>query len=238
MRKDMTVWCWQRFRAGVAILFSILLGICLLQVILKLCRLEDIRIISGCELAFGITFFVFGIVCFGETLRFGLVMGVSRRSVFWSMTALVGMMGLLTTAMEELLYWLSRAAKIETSVFDLLFSGYQAGPGLRTLMRTAFTFTEVICALAVGYFIGAVFYRLGQRGRVLWAVGLPVGMCVLIPLAVEVLPAGVQKALYEAIVSFFGFVAAFPLRLAGVFLLGAGVFMGINWLLVRRAPLK
>ncbi len=238
MRKDMTIWCWQRVRAGVAILFSIFLGLLLLQVIMKLCGVENIQITGSFEFGFVITFFVFGIVCFGETLRFGLVMSVSRKSIFWSMAVLVGILGLLSMAMEEILYWLSHAAQTEMSIFDLLFSGYQGGTGLMLLTRAALICTGVVCAMAAGYFVGAVFYRLGRRGRVLWAAGLPVGLFAVLPLIVEILPAGAQSALYEAVVGFFGFVAALPLRLAGVFLVGAGVLMGINWLLIRRAPLK
>lgn len=241
--KQMTKWCWLESRFTMLILFLILIALYSIQTVSRSFYGTGVNI-TGSDVAIFITLFVVGIVLFAETLRFGLMQGVSRRSVFLGLAAngvILGILAALGNAAVLLIGGIKASPGGNAgSVFGEWYDAYIARVPAAAAWFAQFVWLlfGVVLFFAVGLFVGGVFYRLGRVGRACWAAGLPIGLFVVLPLLFSYLPAPALQAIIKGYLELNAFLVVSPYRMSLLFLAAAAVFMAVNWLLIRRAPLR
>lgn len=200
--------------------------------------------VSGGDIAFAITLFVYGIVTIRTDLPFFTQFGLSRRTVFivQIITALITALiaSVLCLLVLLLLQGLAHSALgngiYAAGLYNTLFNG---GSPVRdfggSLAEIVVTATMFGMALSLGSLISLLYYRLNKLGKALLSIvggslllfGLPLGSSI---------PA--LRPLYQAMNDLFRTMFASPGALGLGMLLLFAIIMAANWLLLRRAPLR
>lgn len=195
--------------------------------------------VSGYEVSACITVFVFGIVTIREDLRLGLQNGVSRRTVYRAALLSTLIVTLLLAAAGELLAIAGQAlivniGEIEMySIYQLLFANtvsWLSAPLSLHLGSILFTFVLLNCANFAGSFISLVFYRLNKLWTIVVAVGTPIFLGFVLPLALD-------RAEIDLVSPFMKLTAS-PLTFTAFFAAIAVIVAVLNRLLLLRAPIK
>lgn len=238
---------WDNLKWGLVTYYGMILLMYLLQtsMVFNMRSAGDI-FTMGSDIGIGITVFIFGIVTFATALRFGIMHGVSRKTIFLSSCILASIIGIVCAAGSIILNFLiaitpmAHVTKKSGSIFTLVYHDAlaQMHPAAEWLLSVLWVVVLTACMLMVGFSVGGVFYRLGRIGRIVWAAGLPTALFMLLPLLVSLLPTVAQDALWGAADGFVRFLGAAPINLLLALAVVMLVFAAINWLLMRRAPLK
>lgn len=193
---------------------------------------------SAFTIASAITMFIVGIVSIREDLRLFLQNGIGRKTVF--LTALFSSFAAalsLAVAGELLL----RAEQALTAAFsgftvtDMFYLFFTPGkdaavPFSLSLLSALFSFLLITCASLSGIFISLLFYRLNKAWTLIVAIGGPI-----------LLFNGIPFLLYRCRVSlqpFIRFLFSSPWTAILFLLVVAALFALIDFLLLRRAPVK
>ena len=205
--------------------------------------LGDAVRVNGLELSALISLFVMGITLFSAGLRFGLINGVSRRTVFTGFLLSSLVTGGIVAVFSTLMMLVDTLCFQEVAYGSLMFGGLIEMFGLEIgasalLVYLTVAFVLYLSAMLLGYPIAGVFYRLGRVGRVVWAAGLPIGLCLVVPAIVSLLPAPIQQKIGAAFLGMLNFLAASPLNMLLFGLILSALCAAASWLLLRRAPLK
>ena len=203
--------------------------------------------VSGLELASVIFLFVGGLNMFRETFRLSMQNGVSRKSI-WSGTVLSfltvgGGMALIDTVTRLVGVNFASRYNVEfQGLYDLLCADRSAK---NSMIQNAFegfllNFCFYMAALAIGYFITVGYYRMNKIAKIIVSIGVPGLYIFVLPFADLLLFKGtLTNAIVKAILfSFGGTNGDNPYFAMGSGLLISAVFLGLTYLMVRRAPIK
>lgn len=203
---------------------------------------------AGMELASLIFLFVVGLNSYTEPFTLLSQNGVTRRTFFLGnlltqTTLAVGMAlvdRVILMLLTAIMGGLGGQAKVY-SLFDLFFRSefYLREPpaqGLGTLIPVIGLY---FLALAVGLFIVILYKRLNKAGIIAVSVGVPVTLCILLPLLDEtILHGAVDFAASRFLVAAFALAADAPFLALGCTMLVVAVIDALCWLMLRRLPLK
>lgn len=193
---------------------------------------------NGFGIAAMIGIFVIGIVSVREDLRLFLQNGIGRLTVFSVETLAMVIISAALAIGGELL--VSLAAVIVRSddrimindLYHLLFrEGSTSGMSVLTHIESILIFfVFFICAYVTGMFISLIFYRLNKLWTVIVAVGAPLFLIFGLPLLIKYFEISVALPV--------AFLVSSPWILIAFNLILASSISFLNWLLLRRAPIK
>ncbi len=201
--------------------------------------------------ASGIFILVCGICFFRENFYMSLQNGISRRTLFAGSLCLAGAMAALMAVIDQLLTLLMRLISflphisvVSMSVLESVYAAQVSGmsPVPVALAAIAFGFCALLVVWSVGYFIGALFYRLSKLGKIL--VGVMAGLLFMVglPVVSELCMAHPDWLIWKVLAGAANWIArvAFgsPWNAGISCLIIFAVFSALTWLLIRRAQLK
>lgn len=241
--KEMIAWNWKVNWISLVSAMCIILFVNALLISLFTFAFpeEEVRISTteGCAPVMSL---VIGMVTYAASLRFGGANSVSRRSVYlghlgFAVTFCAAM--ILSFAVLDLAFSWSHMMKND-QVFCLMYGRWMQGrPAWQgTGVRMVWSAVLCISLSMLGYFLGGAFYRLGKMGKLVLAIGLPVGLFGILPMVILALPEQTQQALMREWARLVGFVVRSPGHSGLIALSAAAVFAALGWLLVRRAPVN
>lgn len=186
--------------------------------------------------------FITGIIQFYGATRFGLGHGVSRKSIYLSVILFFIVMSVLILPLNLLGEWLGSLAGMNTRPVETYFFLSTCDVNSRAFLLALMVerISSVFLCGTLGYFTGGIYYRLTTKWKWIVSIGVPVGLLVVLPLAVTYLfPYETKIALKDAIQRFvMQFLLKTPWNLALVFLLAAMFCAAACFLLIRKTPLK
>lgn len=206
--------------------------------------------VNGNSMISCILLFVVGICCFRENFNMALQNGVSRKSLLLGRIGATAVLSLVVAAIDELFVLMVRLLDLLPSVnaqgrgtLATFYSDQVRGmfPLWEVLGSVAFSFCLLLAFFGVGYFVGALLYRLGKLGKTIFWIAAAAAPMVLGPGLFELLyqfPGwavwNVLRSLGNAVVR----LAATPwsLGLTGIVIFAA--FMALSWLPMRKAQVK
>ncbi|MEG1874105.1 MAG: hypothetical protein RR185_00935 [Angelakisella sp.] len=240
--KQMTKWYCSYMGMTVLFMFGVLALLYLLSYVMLISSSETNFTIHGSEVATAITLFISGIAMFAAALRFGCTNGLSRKAVFLGSCTGLAVTCIAVMVGNLVLLWVGILTRGEgnSSFLYALYQEYmeQAQPVMRWLLSALWLFGVTAAAMLTGMVVGGIYYRLGRIGRVLWAAGLPVTLFVILPLVLSVSGKSTMHTLLNIVSAFATFLLATPLHLLLVLLGCILVLLGVDWLLMRRAPIQ
>lgn len=218
----------------------------------KLLTINSLKIgpgsVSGLELASFIFLFVGGLNMFREAFRFSMQNGVSRKSI-WTGTVLTfltvgGVMALIDTVIRMALLNLSvpwSNVKMQ-GFYDLMYPQRSLNNGMiqNALEGFLLNFCMYAAALAVGYFITVGYYHMNKIAKIIVSIGVPAFIMILLPILIGIFSkSDPSYEYYHATrVALGGSNYDNPYFAMGSGLLISAVFLGLTYLMVRRAPIK
>lgn len=192
-----------------------------------------------------ITLFVFGIILFTENLKMFLQNGISRKSMFMgTVLSYVGITAIFTVVAQVYQYILVNLLNFgrQSSILGILYDGYLSGFNsiTRELLMLAATFGIGLFLIAIGFFFAVLFSRFSKFMKVIVPTSFVLVCAVILPLIDRYL---VNGAIFKALGNFAGFITGasngFNINYLTVsMLVFAVIFMGLNWLLLRRSEIK
>lgn len=191
-----------------------------------------------------ITLFVMGITTIRDDLRLMLQNGIGRRTIFvtelfvaLSVSMILAFAGVLLIAIGQTLI----ATRSEFIITDLYQQLYTDGSNNtlsfgKHLENIALSFSIYTCVNIAGIFISLLFYRLNKMWTLIVAIGAPLLLFIGLPLLLTRSRLG--YILESVFVRILEFALSSPWAMFLCFLLAA-IFIGIlNWLMLKRAPVK
>jgi len=185
--------------------------------------------------------FVMGLCSFKENFFMLTQNNVSRGTIFKS-RLMVAVTAALVVALADILitgaYYAMNADLISRGWFRYT---YMIDGGFFVPAEFLFKFALNLTALAAGYFITTMFYRLNRTGKVIVGAGVPTLVFIIFPLVDFFLigdPGGasVIQAIADAVKAME--LTTTALYTIPILLLLSIIFSGLAWLLIRRAPVK
>ncbi|HKL79281.1 MAG TPA: hypothetical protein VJ888_02465 [Mobilitalea sp.] len=199
---------------------------------------------GGIEMSSMIFLFVVGLNAFKETFLMLMQNGVSRKTMFVSRIASFGILCTLMAIIDRiivsiLLPFSKQSSKINISgMYEQMYADRAAEvnafqQNLEGILLPIFMY---IASIAIGYFITVAYYRMSKPGKVAVSVGLPVSIFFIIPVVDTTITNGwINRNLVKAISFMFGFKYDNPYYAIISCIIGACLFFGLSWLLMRRA---
>ena len=210
---------------------------------------EQIFRFSGFDVSGFVFIFVMGLNSFKPSFRFLIGNSISRKTQFWSTAAsfviLAAFMGVITTLFSAFFPILSSYSAIFYTLYSLAYPGltlqtlYTSIPFLLTCFL--WTFTVFLAAIAGGYFLTTLAYRMNKALKLLFFIGVPALFLIVIPI-VDTYITGMTifSFLGKCIVGGLGLLTPLPNPF-----IGCASFVGITafclllaYLCMRRAVLK
>jgi len=200
--------------------------------------------------------FVMGICLVREALRLFIQNGVGRTTTFVTQLLFVAVFSIVLAVAAELYLLLGRLITMglpNMIVTDLFQMGYFGGmtPAALEAMTLLDHLTCIACAFSLfaaaylgGMFLSLLFFRLNKMWTIIVAVGVPVLFFIGLPVLLSVDPVRtalvgpVGKAMAETVIRLITYIVSGPWAFVSVFLILAAVLGAIDWLLIRRAPIK
>jgi hypothetical protein len=210
---------------------------------------EQIFRFSGFDVSGIVFIFVMGLCSFKPSFRFLIGNSISRKTQFWgtvmSFLVLAAFVGAVTTLFSAFFPVLSSY----TAIFYMIYNTAFPGLTLQTLytsipfLLTSFlwTFSVFLAAVASGYFLTTLAYRMNKAVKLLFFIGMPALFLIVIPI-VDTYITGmtIYSFLARCIVNGMGLMAVPPNPFIGsaTFLGITVVCLGLSYLCIRRAVLK
>lgn len=248
--KSAVIYRLKETRKSVIFFYLVIIGLSLLMGLSAVSFVSSTMSISfgGMEFASAIFMLVLGLNSFRENFRMMLQNGLSRRTMFYSfavssliLSAVMSLVAELTTLIGELISYMHPNISIIGMMEQLYAARYfGGGHGLQMFAEGfLFFFCVFTAAIAGGYLITVLYYRMSKAGKVAVSVGVPTFLCFILPIFDAIVTHG-------TIYRFFGttFVSAFGLDTGNPYigmmssLLLFAACMGCAWLLVRKAIIK
>ena len=199
---------------------------------------------SAFVFAASITLFIIGITTIREDLRLMLQNGIGRRTVFVSELLVVLSVSLLLCVAGELLITIGQAVSanrsnvVITDIYQMLYTnGSNYHMSLTQHVESiALAFGIYMFANLAGMFISLLFYRLNKMWMLITAIGVPIFIFIGLPVILtQTRPGLLLESVFNMIVAF---ALKSPWALLICFLLTAVLIGIVNWLMMRRAPVK
>lgn len=198
--------------------------------------------ISGGELATLVFLFVVGLCTFKETFFFSTQNGSSRKTIFAAKLLTMGSVAVIMSFADTLLYLAEGALRSITHVsvhtyraYILLFGANGESPALLQAKSFFLEVMMALAAMAAGYFITVLFYRLNKAGKIAVSVGVPMLFMVVLPLLDDIVFHGaITRLLGNAAVFLFSTPSHMYLTCFVIFALASG----LAFLLMRKAVVR
>ncbi|MCQ4637572.1 hypothetical protein NE619_12630 [Anaerovorax odorimutans] len=202
------------------------------------------RSVNGNEMATVIFLFVIGLCTFKETFLLSLQNGVSRKTLFSAKIVTMLSVAAIMALVDKVIGLISLAALSLTSKGVIAVTFYEGLYPAQTANTSAFVihlesfffeFVLALAAMAVGYFITIMFYRLAKTGKVIVGAGVPVLCFMIIPwLDTHFFNGRLTMAFARFIVA----AACTPFRVVLTSLAVFILFSALSYLLMRKAVVK
>ena len=197
---------------------------------------------SGIEMPTVIFLFVVGLCTFKETFLMSLQNGISRKTIFVGKLMTIASVAIIMSIIDKIIYLIlvlifkaiGSNVAILTS-YESMFTMKSTGAFQIQLESLLFEFVLALAAMAFGYFISIMFYRLNKIGKILVGAGVPVLLFIGIPSIDLTLFNG---AITESIARFTTFACGTPLHMIVSSLLAFVIFSAGAFALMRRAVVK
>lgn len=112
--------------------------------------------------------------------------------------------------------------------------GWELSAASSVIFRMVDDFLYIVCYFIVGYFIGALHYRMNMIQKILVYAGAPILLFIAFPIYVDICQPQWAASLFRFIVNLL----STPLGYSSIIGVITVVFGTLAFLLMRRAPLK
>jgi len=200
---------------------------------------------GGAEVMFFIAFMIACMADFTAEFHFMYQHGISRRSHFANTVLFIVVGGAALTAIlhlsTALFTLIGNAVQLQTvTIFSMVYGTWLGTVGTLggVLMNLLFSWTMLLAAGVLGFFIAVLFYNLGKLGKtIFWAV--IIGSSIFMPILNNLTGGRIGQAAIWFGQTFIGRGdVPNPLNGIGVFLVLAIIGLIPCWLLIRRVKLK
>lgn len=199
---------------------------------------------SAFAMASSCALFVTGICSVREDLRLCIQHGVSRITSFVSGLLAALLSCIILAASGELLTAVAQAVTADyenyfvSDLYQMLYAdGKFASLSLGGhIVSIVFNFSMMASAYMAGMFISMVFYRLNKAWTIVVAVGAPVFVFAVLPILMQA--AGSESFVSRMLAGLVDWILSSPWAWISFFIIGAVVLIILDWLLMRRAPIK
>ena len=231
--------------------FAIFAGLYLLQFILPHFLVSDQGSynLSSTVYLFAI---IFGMTTFKSILEFGVINGVSRKTIFMSTTVTYGVTSLVIAIMCLLFTFLTKGFMPTSDMFvffygerygiDVIFQNTIHQHSLNSVFPNILWTTIVLFLLFVlGYFITVLYYRMSTIWKYIVSIGVPALAITVIPM---IATSSVGDELIPIMLDTLSFTQGFASDIPNPYIsvislsLVIAIFTTINYLMMRRASIK
>lgn len=199
---------------------------------------------TGFGIAATVTVFSLGIMTIREDFRLMMQNGLGRKTIFTAQILALIAVSFLLAATGELLTAVFQAVtrngsnlRISDLFYMIYFPEVQWNPPLTARIQNALlSFGVYVWADLTGMFFSLLYYRLNKGSIILVSVGTPLFFVVALPLLVarRIIPVFITNFITELCRA----AARTPQSLLLAFIAVSVLMVLINWLLIRRAPVK
>ncbi|MBZ4671681.1 MAG: hypothetical protein JG769_1985 [Oscillospiraceae bacterium] len=195
---------------------------------------------SGIEMIASIFFLVFGISCFKPNLKMAFANCVSRRTEFISTMLSAATYSFIMVFLNAGMVLLFSMTSNSEFAFNQMYSDYAFANGfIKFLTWFLYEFLSLFSSFALGYFIGALYYRMNKGLKIAVSAGVPTILLIGMPIAIGFF--GPDSIFVKAIVACMDFLIKTVANPYGAILLAlssVAIFMVLAFLLIRKAPIK
>lgn len=238
-----------------SVFYSVIYGLIVLTLIFKYTRTDSDGAIFGMEFSTMVACFVTGLVLFKSVFRFCTACGVSRRRLFFGLTAAIAVSAAVVSLIDivnvavfsNFIDYRTFYSSVTTGHprTGIIFASYSLGsagkftlhlmPPLLLLKNWLWCLLADFGLMMLGFLIGVLYYRMSKPVKILVSVGVPAICFIFLPLLdVNVTHGRITRSLAGAWTqwTYWGLNPGFDLlsRLAATALIAGGV-----WLLLRKA---
>lgn len=228
-------------KKSITIFYLILLSVYLTSYVLNT-TLNDVYLSMNGSVSSLVYALIVGIVVVKEPLLMVLQNGVSRKTYWFSTLATFGLSAAVIAVAETTLTTISGFVESETfsleSIHSMVYSKRSAELGWlgESLESLLLLFVLTFMLFAIGYFIGALFYRMSKTIRLVVSIGSPVLLFFVLPLVESVYTKGaIMRFVAKIGIAAIGYKTQNPYTFMLSGALVSAVMMGLSWLLIRRA---
>jgi len=203
--------------------------------------------ISGWEIGTAIFLFVCGLNSFREPFRMLIQNGSSRKNIFagrfLAFLSVGAGMALIDTLIMTVGQLLTSGSKrwYFKGFYEIAFSRRaESISGVQMHLESFFLiFCMYMAALAVGYFITIGYYRMNKAAKIAVSISVPGFLFYGLPILDQYVTKGaIFRAIGKVFAFFFGMDDKIPYYPMAFGLLTAAVFLGLCWLMLRKAVVK
>lgn len=161
---------------GLVILYSVLVGIFILATIFIAVSVDQGHpSFEGMEFVSQIFLVVAGITFFKPNLKLALANGISRRTEFVVTMLAALTVGAVCMVLNDGVNLLYGTVYPTESAFYMTYSGFNfANQAAYYLTKVAYDILGNFFCFVVGYFIGALYYRMNRALKIAVSIGVPV----------------------------------------------------------------
>ncbi|WBY64383.1 hypothetical protein [Thermocaproicibacter melissae] len=198
----------------------------------------------GNEIATMIVCFVIGILIFKNNFRFFTSFSVSRKRLFFGFLSGLGLTSLAVSLIDTFNFAVfSKFMKSRTLYLIMAQNFFGKSPDAPITPSLIFAnwlwcFLEYLCVALFGLLIGALYYRMSKPVKIIVSVGVPSILFLILPLIDSNLAKG--RILHFLVDTFVWWVNLSLKTGSDLFsrLAMAATFLGLFWLLLRKAEVK
>ena len=225
---------------GVSIIYIVMAGLYLLNLILTSIYPDNRGSFSGMESITYIFLLVSGIVMFVPNLKLAFANGISRKTEF-----VASLLGALTisafmTVMNFGVATLYSTITNYQSIFDGMYHSFNfANNGVYHLTEFLFSVTSAFSSFLFGYFIGALYYRMNKALKIVVSVGVPIFLLVGLPILIGYfLQIPFFKKIITNVIDFVLTISANPYYAIISSILVSVILCTFSFLLIKKASIK
>lgn len=230
--KELYLWQMINIKKSLYIFYSIIYAIYLFSIVIL--KITGNPRVGGMDVSSVIYLFLAGLIFFGETFKFALCNGVSRKTILitnvFTTLSLTAAMTLIDIFNRWFFCFI--AGLDDTTIFNYVYRGGNL------ISRIICTFGVYMLFASIGYFIGGLNSRMGKMLKLLVYITLPVLIIVGVPLGISILSETAIQSLGKFFSNFFSYITASPYNMFLVAIVSSVVFYIFSVFLVRKAPLK
>lgn len=197
---------------------------------------------GGAEVATVIFIFVVGLNSFKNNYLFLSTNGISRKTQFKGFASSAFIICILLAAIDNIYLNILPLFMDYGSLFSQIYTPWAEEMSKVQVILTGFVWSIAVyfMAIAAGYFITVLYYRMNKLLKTVVSIAVPALLCVVLPV-IDVNYAGGKisgfvSGVFKKLAGFNG--GIYPM--IGVLSMAAGaiIFLGLAYLLVRRARIK
>ncbi len=205
---------------------------------------SNIQSTGGIEMSTVIFLFVMGLNSFKETFLMLLQNGISRKTMFYGRLAAAGILCTGMMIIDRVLVTVIKGMIGENSSFRItgLYEEFfykrtqELGFLQESLEGALFTLCFYIIAFSFGYFITTAYYRMNKTAKIAVSVGVPTGFFFVLPVVDSTIANGsISRFIGYMFGTVLGINKDHPYNFVISSLVGACIFLGLSWLLIRKA---